>query len=198
MLAPAVTFLSIFLKNVGALAIFLPFALQIARRSGTPPSKLLMPLSFGSLIGGLVTLVGTSPNLLVSRVREDILGEPFGMFDFAPVGLGIVATGLAFILVGWRLLPSERRGRASAKEAFRVEPYLSEVRLPPDSPMVGKTVSAFEAKGDGGVSVVASKWLRGQSFSAATFRVVVALQGALTGRLSREFAPRPTSFSAAR
>ena len=154
-LAPAVTFLSIFLKNVGALAIFLPFALQIARRSGTPPSKLLMPLSFGSLIGGLVTLVGTSPNLLVSRVREDILGKPFGMFDFAPVGLGIVVAGLAFILVGWRLLPSERRGRASAKEAFRVEPYLSEVRLPPNSPMVGKTVAAFEAKGDGGVSVVA-------------------------------------------
>jgi di/tricarboxylate transporter len=154
-LAPAVTFLSIFLKNVGALAIFLPFALQIARRSGTPPSKLLMPLSFGSLIGGLVTLVGTSPNLLVSRVREDILGKPFGMFDFAPVGLGIVVAGLAFLLVGWRLLPSERRGRASAKEAFRVEPYLSEVRLPPASPMVGKTVAAFEAKGGDGVSVVA-------------------------------------------
>jgi di/tricarboxylate transporter len=154
-LAPAVTFLSVFLKNIGALAIFLPFALQIARRSGTPPSKLLMPLSFGSLIGGLVTLVGTSPNLLVSRVREDILGEPFGMFDFAPVGLGIVVAGLTFLLVGWRLLPSERRGRASAKEAFRVEPYLSEVRLPPGSPMVGKTVAAFEAKGGDGVSVVA-------------------------------------------
>lgn len=154
-LAPAVTFLSVFLKNIGALAIFLPFALQTARRSGTPPSKLLMPLSFGSLIGGLVTLVGTSPNLLVSRVREDILGEPFAMFDFAPVGLGIVVAGLAFLLVGWRLLPSERRGRVSAKEAFRVEPYLAEVRLPPASPMVGRTVAAFEAKGDGGVLVVA-------------------------------------------
>ena len=87
-------------------------------------------MSFGSLIGGLVTLVGTSPNLLVSRVRQDILGEPFGMFDFAPVGVGIAVAGLAFLLVGWRLLPSERRGRASAKEALRVEPYLSEVRLP--------------------------------------------------------------------
>ncbi|HEX6012612.1 MAG TPA: SLC13 family permease, partial [Geminicoccaceae bacterium] len=89
------------------------------------------------------------------RVREDVLGEPFGMFDFAPVGLGVVGAGLAFLLVGWRLLPSERRGRASTEEAFRVEPYLSEVRLPPTSPMVGKTVAAFEAKGDGGVSVVA-------------------------------------------
>lgn len=155
LLAPAVTFLSTFLKNIGALAIFLPFALQVARRSGTPPSKLLMPLSFGSLIGGLITLVGTSPNLLVSRVRQDILGEPFGMFDFAPVGLGIVIAGLAFLLVGWRLLPGGRQGRASAEEAFRVEPYLSEVRLPPASSMVGKTVAAFEAKGNGGVLVVA-------------------------------------------
>jgi di/tricarboxylate transporter len=79
-LVSIVTTLSAFMKNIGALAIFMPIALQIARRTGKPASKLLMPLSFGSLLGGVATLIGTSPNIIVSRVRGDLLGEPFGMF----------------------------------------------------------------------------------------------------------------------
>lgn len=70
-----------------------------------------------------MTLVGTSPNILVSRVRSELLGVPFGMFDFAPVGLGVVAAGLAFLSVGWRLFPGERRAQASAAAAFEVHPY---------------------------------------------------------------------------
>src|SRR6476661_4574133 len=84
----AVILFSTFIKNVGALAILMPVALQFAKRSGTSPSQLLMPLSFGSLLGGLITLVGTSPNIIVSRVREELTGQPFHMFDYAPVGLG--------------------------------------------------------------------------------------------------------------
>lgn len=150
-----VTIMSAFMKNIGALAIFLPIAVQVARRSGTAPSKLLMPMAFGSLIGGLVTLVGTSPNILVSRVRSELLGVPFGMFDFAPVGLGVVAAGLAFLSVGWRLFPGERRAQASAAAAFEVQPYLFEAVLPATSPLIKKTVADLEAIGEGNVVVAA-------------------------------------------
>lgn len=151
----SVTVLSSLMKNVGALAVFLPIAVQMARRTGTPVSKLLMPMAFGSLIGGLVTLIGTSPNILVSRVREEILGVPFRMFDFAPVGLGIVVVGLAFLLVGWRLLPGERSGRAEPEASFTVAPYLFEAVLPRISPLAGKTVAELEALSEGDASVVA-------------------------------------------
>jgi di/tricarboxylate transporter len=93
-LAGIVMLLSAVTKNVGALAIMMPAAMQVARRTGTSPSCLLMPMAFASLVGGLVTLVGTSPNIIVSRVRGELTGEPFGMFDFAPVGLCIAAASL--------------------------------------------------------------------------------------------------------
>jgi di/tricarboxylate transporter len=88
-LVGAVTVLSAFVKNIGALAMLMPVAFQLARKNGTSPACLLMPMSFGALLGGIVTLVGTSPNIIVARVRADILGEPFGMFDFSPVGVGL-------------------------------------------------------------------------------------------------------------
>jgi di/tricarboxylate transporter len=151
----SVTVLSSFMKNIGALAIFLPIAVQVARRSGTPVSRLLMPMAFGSLMGGLVTLIGTSPNILVSRIRTELLGAPFGMFDFAPVGLCIVAAGFTLLAFGWRLLPGDRMGPASATEAFDIEPYLSEVRVPASSPLVDKTVADLEALGEDELAVVA-------------------------------------------
>ncbi|HYD67123.1 SLC13 family permease [Azospirillum sp.] len=154
-LAGSVMVLSAFMKNIGALAIFLPIAVQVARRSGTPASTMLMPMAFGSLIGGLVTLIGTSPNILVARARAELLGEPFAMFDFAPVGLGIAAAGFAFLVVGWRLLPRGRRAPAPAAAAFDIDPYLSEARLPATSPLMGKTVADLEAIGEGDVTVVA-------------------------------------------
>ena len=86
MLVGVVTVLSAFVKNIGALAMMIPVAFQIARRTNTPPSRFLMPMAFGSLLGGIVTLIGTSPNIIVSRVRAETMGEPFQMFDFAPVG----------------------------------------------------------------------------------------------------------------
>jgi di/tricarboxylate transporter len=154
-LTTGVTVLSTLMKNIGALAIFLPVAVQVARRSGTSPSTLLMPMAFGSLVGGLVTLVGTSPNILVSRVRVELTGQPFAMFDFAPVGLGVAGVALAFLAFGWRLLPGGRRAQTSSAAAFEVEPYLSEARLPKKSPLVGKTVAELEARGDGEVTVIA-------------------------------------------
>ena len=155
-LASAVTALSAFVKNIGALAIFIPIALQVARRTEKPASRVLMPLSFGSLLGGLITLIGTSPNIIVSRVREQISGEPFGMFDFAPVGVCLAVAGVAFLTVGWRLLPRIRKGAGATPETrFSIEDYTTEVRLPAGSPYIGRTVRDLEALGDGDVTVAA-------------------------------------------
>jgi di/tricarboxylate transporter len=152
-LAAAVAALSAFVKNVGALAIFMPIAFQLARRTGTSPSSLLMPMSFAALLGGIVTLIGTSPNVIVSRMREEILGEPFRMFDFAPVGAALAVAGVAFLAVGHRLLPQGRKGSASIEAAFNIEGYVTEARLPAASEVAGKTVADLEALGEGEASV---------------------------------------------
>ena len=140
-LVAVVTVLSAFVKNIGALAMMIPVAFQIARRTGTPPSSLLMPMAFGSLLGGIVTLVGTSPNIIVSRVRGEILGEPFRMFDFAPVGIGIALVGVVFLAFGYRLLPQGRKGAATLDEALDIKDYVTEARVTSESEVVGKTVA---------------------------------------------------------
>ncbi len=96
---------SALVKNVGALAMLMPAAIQLAKRSKANPSTFLMPMSFASLLGGLMTLVGTSPNIIVSRVREEMTGQPFGMFDYFPTGFGLLVVGLIFLRFGYRLLP---------------------------------------------------------------------------------------------
>ena len=153
-LAGTVTVLSAFVKNIGALAMLMPVAFQLARRNNKPVSALLMPMSFAALLGGIVTLVGTSPNVIVSRVREEIVGEPFKMFDFAPVGAGIALAGLIFLALGWRLLPRGRKGTVSMEAAFNIEGYTTEVLIPEDSPIVGKTVRALEEAGEDEVEVI--------------------------------------------
>jgi di/tricarboxylate transporter len=154
-LVSTVAVLSAFMKNIGALAIFIPIAMQIARRTDRPVSRLLMPMSFGSLLGGLMTLIGTSPNIIVSRVRTEISGEPFAMFDFFPVGAGIAIVGVAFLVVGWRLLPRTGKSRKPPEELFEVEGYLSEARVPKGATIVGKTVQDFETLSNGDVTVAA-------------------------------------------
>ncbi len=97
---------SAFMNNVGALALFMPVAIRMARDDGQPASLFLMPLAFGSLLGGLTTLIGTPPNIIIATFRAEELGTPFGMFAFGPVGVGVAVAGILFIvLVGWRLLP---------------------------------------------------------------------------------------------
>jgi di/tricarboxylate transporter len=131
-LAAATALLSMATKNVGALAILMPVAQQLARRTGTSPSRLLMPMSFASLLGGLVTLVGTSTNIIVSQVREQTLGKPFGMYDFAPVGLGLTALGLVFLAFGYRILPKGRIGETPLTEALASQAYATEAIAPDD------------------------------------------------------------------
>jgi di/tricarboxylate transporter len=153
-LGGTVAVLSAFMKNIGALAIFLPIAQQLSRRHGTKNHLVLMPLAFASLMGGLMTLVGTSPNLMVSRVREEMGGEPFSMFDYLPVGLGITLAGMLFLSLGWRLLPADRQGARSAEDAFAVEDYVSELVLPDASDYVGRKIVELEKLASGEVRVV--------------------------------------------
>ena len=108
--------LSGFMNNVGALALLMPVALSTARRHGYSPGLLLMPLSFATLLGGTTTLIGTPPNLLISAFRAEATGERFLLFDFAPTGLAVTVAGIAYLLlVGWRLLPAERRTAAARR-----------------------------------------------------------------------------------
>ena len=104
-----VAFLSAFMNNVGALALLLPVVLQISKTKKLPASALLMPLAFASLLGGMTTLIGTPPNIIISSFRESTGAPPFAMFDFTPVGAGVAVAGILFItFIGWRLIPVRR------------------------------------------------------------------------------------------
>jgi len=146
--------LSAFMNNVGALALLLPVALQIAHKKHIPASALLMPLAFASLLGGMTTLIGTPPNILVASFREQTGATPFRMFDYAPVGVGVAIAGLLFIvLIGWRLIPS-RRGQASSNELFEIEKYVTEVRIPENSKLDGTKLSQINTFTDNGVNIL--------------------------------------------
>jgi len=142
-LTGSVTLLSAMVKNIGALAMMMPAAFQMAKKSKASPSCFLMPMSFGSLLGGLITLVGTSPNIIVSRVREEMTGRPFGMFDYAPVGLGLAAAGLIFLRFGYRLLPGDRRAAATLGESLDIADYATEAAVGATAAVEGKTVAEF-------------------------------------------------------
>ncbi|MBN1849970.1 MAG: SLC13 family permease [Deltaproteobacteria bacterium] len=129
-----------FMNNVGALALLMPVAIWMSRQSGRSPSMLLMPLAFGSLVGGLITLIGTPPNIIIALFREDTGKPAFSMFDFTPVGAGIALAALLFIsLTGWRLTP-RREGQGAPEELFEIDGYISEVLIPEDSRFVGQTI----------------------------------------------------------
>lgn len=147
--------LSAFMNNVGALAVFLPIAIASAKRANRSPSEMLMPLSFGSLLGGLITLIGTPPNILISRIREEMVGKPFEMFDFAPVGLGVCAAGLFYLTFGWKLIPKDRQPATSAEDRFTIEDYVSEVVVPENSPVIGKSIREIEESIEGDFTICA-------------------------------------------
>lgn len=153
-LAGAVALLSAFIKNVGTLGIFMPIAIQVARRSQQSPSIYLMPLAFASLIGGTITQIGTSPNLLISSIREQETGVPFRLFDFAWVGLPLTVLVVALLMVAWRLLPRDRQAPAGAEERFSIQDYTTELEIGAESAFAGKTVGDLEKVGDGDITVI--------------------------------------------
>ena len=135
--------LSSFMNNVGALALLMPIAMQMAQRQGIAPGKVLMPLSFATMLGGMITLIGTPSNLIVSSFRTYDGLRGFRMFDFAPVGATVAVGGLAFIaLIGWRIVP--KRERAGA-ESFDTGAYLTEARVAPNSKAIGMVLHEAES-----------------------------------------------------
>jgi di/tricarboxylate transporter len=137
--------LSAVMNNVGALALLMPVALQAVGKAKQSPAAVLMPLSFGTILGGLATMIGTPPNIIIATFREKTGGEPFGMFDFTPVGASVAIAGLVFVtFAGWHLIPLARRKKLLASELFDLEDYVSEARVPKGSDAVGKTVHEIE------------------------------------------------------
>ncbi|WP_136255238.1 SLC13 family permease [Onishia niordana] len=164
-LTGTVLVLSAVMNNVGALALMLPVAMRMARKHERSPSLLLMPLAFGSLLGGLTTLIGTPPNIIISSYRASQTGEAFGMFAFSPVGIGVALAGLGFIvLLGWRLSP-QREGQSSADELFDTANYLVEVRVEEDSKARGWTLRDLHSELEETVPVLAV--VRGETRHAA-------------------------------
>jgi di/tricarboxylate transporter len=138
--------LSAIMNNVAALALLMPVDMQAAKKAGRSASLSLMPLSFASILGGMITLIGTPPNIVIAEYRGDALGEPYRMFDFAPVGLACAVIGVAYVaLIGWRLLPKERQSADATKDLFDLEDYVAEVRVRESSPIIGKRVRELDA-----------------------------------------------------
>lgn len=134
--------LSAFMNNVGALALILPVALRIAKDSKLSPSGFLMPIAFASLLGGMITLIGTPPNLIVSNYRNQVLGNPFEFFEFAPLGIVMVIVGIGLtVVLGKKLIP-DRKGQ-NDEGIFNIGEYLSEIVVTDTSKMVGKRVRDF-------------------------------------------------------
>lgn len=138
--------LSAFMNNVAALALLMPVDIQTARKAGRPPGLSLMPLSFATILGGMATLIGTPPNIIIASIREDALGAPFAMFDFAPVGGAAALAGLAFVaLIGWRLIP---QGDASSTNDADLSQYIAELTVPEGNKQIGKRVAELSDAAD--------------------------------------------------
>ncbi|WP_454747033.1 SLC13 family permease [Ciceribacter selenitireducens] len=161
LLVVTVTILSAFIKNIGALAIMMPVAFQFARRSGTPVSAFLMPMAFGALLGGLMTQIGTSPNIVVSRLRAEITGEAFTMFDFTPVGATLALAGTIFLMFFYWLVPRRENQTPSVQEALESSTFSTEATVGKQSPFLGKSLNQLLAIAPG--EVIATAILRGHT-----------------------------------
>lgn len=137
--------LSAMMNNVAALALLMPATIDSAKKVKRSPALLLMPLSFGSILGGLITLIGTPPNIVIAHYRETVTGEPFSMFDFSPVGLVVAVVGIFFLgTVGWRFLPKDTQAKSATDELYDIDAYVAECAIPEGSPAIGKTVKEID------------------------------------------------------
>jgi len=138
--------LSAVMNNVAALALLMPVDIQAAIKAKRSPALTLMPLSFATILGGLITLIGTPPNIIIAEFRQQALGDGFTMFDFAPVGLVCAVVGVLFVaIIGWRLLPAECREQNCTQKLFDVSEYVAELHVPEDSPAIGQRVRDLDA-----------------------------------------------------
>ncbi|WP_313086347.1 SLC13 family permease [Pseudomonas sp.] len=152
-----------FMNNVGALALFMPVAIWMSRQSGRSPSYLLMPLAFGSLLGGTLTLIGTPPNIIIAGYRRQVGDSPFGMFDFLPVGLAITLAGVLLIVLIWRLIP-RREEPGDGGELFEISTYMTELQVPAGSKYAGRSLHDLIAAGGDEVDVLVTALVRGGDY----------------------------------
>jgi di/tricarboxylate transporter len=141
--------LSAVMNNVAALALLMPVDIQAAAKAKRSPALSLMPLSFASILGGMITLIGTPPNIVIAEFRNEALGAPYSMFDFAPVGLACAAVGIAYVtLIGWRLLPKNRQQADSPTELFDLADYIAELKVTENSKVIGKRINDLDAEAE--------------------------------------------------
>jgi len=181
-LSGAGSLLSGFMNNVGTLGLLMPVAMQAATRAKMGASRMLMPLSFACILGGLITLIGTPPNIIVAGYRQEALGEAFGMFDFTPVGLAVAVVGVLFVTLAGHWLVPHRRG-ASDEDLFEIDNYITELEVPEGSDAVGCTPREIEESTEDGdarvVDLVRGDWRlptvhRGERVRAGDVLVVEA------------------------
>ncbi len=130
-----------FMNNVGALALFLPVTVALAKRRKKHPGSMLMPVSFASLLGGTVTLIGTPPNIIISAYREQYVGTPFSMFDFTPVGLSVTLIGVVYLaFIGWRFLPKRDIDETATDTLAVASEYMTELRIPADNKFIDRSL----------------------------------------------------------
>ena len=148
--------LSALMNNVAALALLMPIDMQAASKAKRSPALSLMPLSFASILGGMITLIGTPPNIIIASFREQAVGEPFGMFDFTPVGLVTAIVGVIFIaLIGWRMIPVHGSDQGAAAKLFDIKEYIAEVRVAEDSEAIGQKIRDLDgAAEDADVAII--------------------------------------------
>ena len=141
--------LSSLMNNVAALALLMPIDMQAARKAKRSPALTLMPLSFASILGGMVTLIGTPPNIVIATFRKDALGAPYSMFDFAPVGAVVAVVGVIFVAtIGWRLIPVERSKKDAARDLQDLKGYVAEAKVTEKSEVIGKQLRELEPVAD--------------------------------------------------
>ena len=141
--------LSAFMNNVAALALLMPVDMQTAKKAGRSPGLTLMPLSFATILGGMVTLIGTPPNIIIATYREQELGTPFLMFDFAPVGLVCALVGLFFVaVIGWRMIPTGNLTNSENSDYFELADYIAEMTVPEKSKLIGQRISDLDEETD--------------------------------------------------
>ncbi len=166
--------LSALMNNVGALALLMPVDMQAASNAKRSPALTLMPLSFATILGGMVTLIGTPPNIIIAAFRGEALGEPYHMFDFAPVGGVCAVVGVLFVmLIGWRLIPADRGQHDTGKELFDMQDYVAEVYVPEGSPVSGKRVRDLDEDTEDADGAIVGLVRRGARLPGLARRVVI-------------------------
>lgn len=199
--------LSAIMNNVAALALLMPVDIQAAVKAKRNPALSLMPLSFATILGGMITLIGTPPNIIIAEFRGEVLGAPYRMFDFAPVGIVCAAVGVAYVaLIGWRLLPGDRTQSESVQEPFDLADYIAELKVSDASRIIGRSVSSLDEAAEESDIEILGLIRRGHRMPGSARKTVIeagdilvveadpeSIEGAL-GALGLEYVGKGTSL----